>query len=38
VIARLTPELQIGRAQVPALAEHVTRFSLAGIRATRESA
>lgn len=36
VIARLTPEAQIGRAQVPVLAEHVTRFSLAGIRAVAE--
>jgi AcrR family transcriptional regulator len=36
VIARLTPEAQIGRAQVPVLAEHITHFSLAGIRAIAE--
>lgn len=33
VICRLHPEVRIGRAQVPALAEHVTRFSLAGLGA-----
>jgi AcrR family transcriptional regulator len=33
VIARLHPELRFGLAQVPALAEHVTRFSLAGLSA-----
>lgn len=33
VITRLHPDVAIGRAQVPALAEHVTRFSLAGLRA-----
>lgn len=33
VITRLHPDVRIGRAQVPALAEHVTRFSLAGLRA-----
>lgn len=37
VIARLHPELRIGRAQVPALAEHVTRFSLAGMHAIASS-
>jgi len=34
VITRLHPDVRIGRAQVPALAEHVTRFSLAGLRAS----
>ncbi len=38
VIARLHPELRIGRAQVPALAEHVTRFSVAGLDAIASSA
>ena len=33
VICRLHPDVRIGRAQVPALADHVTRFSLAGVRA-----
>jgi TetR/AcrR family transcriptional regulator, regulator of cefoperazone and chloramphenicol sensitivity len=33
VIARLHPGHPVGRAQVPALAEHITRFSLAGLRA-----
>lgn len=33
VIRRLHPEVRIGRAEVPALAAHVTRFSLAGLRA-----
>lgn len=33
VITRLHPDVRIGRAQVPALAAHVTRFSLAGLRA-----
>ena len=37
VIARLHPEVRIGRAQVPALAEHVTRFSLAGVKAIASS-
>lgn len=37
VIARLHPDVRIGRAQVPALAEHVTRFSLAGLRAIASS-
>lgn len=37
VILRLHPEVRIGRAQVPALAEHVTRFSLAGVRAIAAS-
>jgi AcrR family transcriptional regulator len=32
VIARLYPGMTFGRAQVPALAEHITRFSLAGLR------
>ncbi|MBM4245719.1 MAG: DUF1956 domain-containing protein [Deltaproteobacteria bacterium] len=34
VITRLHPDVRIGRAQVPALAEYVTRFSLAGLRAS----
>ncbi|MBY0280213.1 CerR family C-terminal domain-containing protein [Candidatus Binatia bacterium] len=38
VIARLHPDVRIGRAQVPALAEHVTRFSLAGLAAIASSA
>src|SRR2546422_1059492 len=33
VLTRLFPGLTFGREQVPALAEHITRFSLAGIRA-----
>ena len=33
VIARLHPGLTIGPAEVPALAEHITQFSLAGMRA-----
>lgn len=33
VILRLHPDVRIGRAQVPALAEHVTRFSIAGMDA-----
>ena len=33
VISRLYPGLPIGRAEVPEIAEHVTRFSLAGLRA-----
>lgn len=33
VIVRLEPGTTIGREQVPALAEHITRFSLAGLRA-----
>lgn len=38
VILRLHPEVRIGRAQVPALADHVTRFSLAGMRAIAATA
>lgn len=34
VIARLYRGATFGRAEVPALAEHITRFSLAGLRAT----
>jgi hypothetical protein len=37
VIARLHPGIEIGQAQVPALAEHNTRFSLAGLRAIGEA-
>jgi AcrR family transcriptional regulator len=33
VISRLYPDLPIDRARVPALADHITRFSLAGLRA-----
>src|SRR5881397_4237816 len=33
VLTRLFPRVSFGPAQVPALAEHITRFSLAGIRA-----
>jgi len=33
VLTRLFPGLPFGREQVPGLAEHITRFSLAGIRA-----
>src|SRR6266849_6313973 len=33
VLTRLFPGLSFGREQVPGLAEHITRFSLAGIRA-----
>jgi len=33
VLARLFPGLTFGHEQVPGLAEHITRFSLAGIRA-----
>jgi hypothetical protein len=33
VITRLHPGLIVGRDEVPALAEHITRFSLAGVRA-----
>ena len=36
VITRLHPAVSIGREQVPALADHVTRFSLAGIAALRD--
>ena len=38
VIARLHPGLPIGRAQVPEIAAHVTRFSLAGLRAVAAAA
>jgi AcrR family transcriptional regulator len=38
VIARLHPGLTIGREQVPALADHVTRFSLAGLHAIAATA
>ena len=37
VITRLHPDVRIGRAQVPALAAHVTRFSLAGLHAIASS-
>jgi TetR/AcrR family transcriptional regulator, regulator of cefoperazone and chloramphenicol sensitivity len=33
VLTRLFPRVSFGTAQVPELAEHITRFSLAGIRA-----
>lgn len=38
VIARLHPGLPIGRDQVPALTEHIVRFSLAGLQATAAQA
>lgn len=38
VITRLHPEVLIDREQVPALAEHITHFSLAGLRAVATAA
>jgi hypothetical protein len=38
VITRLHPGLIVGRDEVPALAKHITRFSLAGVRAIAAAA
>jgi len=37
VITRLFPDRSFGREKVPDLASHITRFSLAGIRAIARS-
>ena len=34
ILTRLFPERSFGREEVPELARHIVRFSLAGIRAT----